>query len=79
MKCSLGIANFLEEIASLSVIFLFPGGSDSEASAYSAGDLGSIPGLGRSPRDGNDNPLEYSRPPPPPQKGGPKKLFIRMT
>ena len=38
----------------------FPGGSDRKASAYSAGDPGSIPGLGRSPGGGNDNPLQYS-------------------
>ena len=38
----------------------FPGGSDGKASAYNAGDLGSIPGLGRSPGEGNDNPLQYS-------------------
>ena len=38
----------------------FPGGSDGEASAYNAGDWGSIPGLGRSPGEGNGNPLEYS-------------------
>ena len=31
----------------------FPGGSDGKASAYSAGDTGSIPGLGRSPGEGN--------------------------
>ena len=29
-------------------------------SAYNAGNLGSIPGLGRSPGEGNDNPLQYS-------------------
>ena len=38
----------------------FPGGSDSKVSAYNAGDPGSIPGLGRSPGEGNDNPLQYS-------------------
>ena len=38
----------------------FPGGSDSKASAYNMGDLGSIPGLGRSPGEGNGNPLQYS-------------------
>ena len=38
----------------------FPGGSDDKASAYNAGDLGSIPGLGRSPGEGNVNPLQYS-------------------
>ena len=38
----------------------FPGGSEVKASARSAGDLGSIPGLGRSPGEGNGNPLQYS-------------------
>ena len=37
-----------------------PGGSDSKVSAYNAGDLGSTPGSGRSPREGNGNPLQYS-------------------
>ena len=38
----------------------FPGGSEVKTSAYNAGDLGSIPGLGRSPGEGKDNPLQYS-------------------
>ena len=38
----------------------FPGGSEGKASACSAGDLDSIPGLGRSPREGNGNLLWYS-------------------
>jgi len=38
----------------------FPGGSDGKASAYNVGDLGSIPGSGRSPGEGNRNPLQYS-------------------
>ena len=38
----------------------FPGGSDGKASACNGGDLGSIPGLGRSSGEGNDNPLQYS-------------------
>ena len=38
----------------------FPGGSEVKASASSAGDLGSIPGSGRSPGEGNGNPLQYS-------------------
>ena len=38
----------------------FPGGLDGKASAYNAGDPGSIPGLGRSPGEGNSNPLQYS-------------------
>ena len=33
------------------------GGSDGKASAYNVGDPGSTPGLGRSPGEGNDNPL----------------------
>ena len=37
-----------------------PGGSEGKTSACSAGDLGSIPGLGRSPGEGNGNPLQYS-------------------
>ena len=37
----------------------FPGGSDRKASVYSAGDPGSIPGLGRPPGEGNGNPLQY--------------------
>ena len=36
----------------------FPGGSDSKASVYNAGDPGLIPGLGRSPGEGNGNPLQ---------------------
>ena len=38
----------------------FPGGSDDKESACNAGDPGSIPGLGKSPAKGNDNPLQYS-------------------
>ena len=38
----------------------FPGGSDGKASVYKVGDLGSIPGSGRFPGEGNDNPLQYS-------------------
>ena len=38
----------------------FPGGSDGKATAYNAGDPGSFPGSGRSPGEGNGNPLQYS-------------------
>ena len=38
----------------------FPGGSEVKASACNAGDLGLIPGSGRSPGRGNGNPLQYS-------------------
>ena len=37
-----------------------PGGSDGKESACNVGDLGLIPGLGRSPGEGNGNPLQYS-------------------
>ena len=37
----------------------FPGGSDGKESACNAGGPGSLPGLGRSPGEG-DNPLKYS-------------------
>ena len=37
----------------------YPGGSDSKESAFKAGDPALIPGLGRSPGEGNGNPLQY--------------------
>ena len=39
---------------------LLPGGSDGKESACSSGDLGLIPGLGRSPGEGSGYPLHYS-------------------
>ena len=52
---------FWDEVLILSRRVLdFPGGTDGKASAYNAGDLGSISGLGRSPGEGNGNPLQYS-------------------
>ena len=42
-------------------VFLgFPGGSAVKESAFSVGDLGSVPGLGRSPGEGKGYPLQYS-------------------
>ena len=42
-------------------IFLgFPGGPASKESACNVGDLGSVPGLGRSPGEGKGHPLQYS-------------------
>ena len=38
----------------------FSGGSGSKESVFNTGDLGSIPGLGRSPGGGHGNPLQYS-------------------
>ena len=37
-----------------------PGGSDGKVSVYNVRDLGSIPGLGRFPGEGNGNPRQYS-------------------
>ena len=58
---------FVEFIIILLLVFFWhvesygcPGGSDSVESACNAGDRGSIPGLGRSPGEGNGNPLQYS-------------------
>ena len=45
---------------SIPVFLGFPGGSDGKESAYSVGDLDSIPELGRSPGEGNAYPLQYS-------------------
>ena len=47
---------WLKSLASL----LTPGGSEVKVSACSVGDPGSIPGLGRSPGEGNGSPLQYS-------------------
>ena len=48
-------------LLSLDILMGFPGGSDGKESACNVGDLGSIPGLGRSPGGGHGNPLQYSR------------------
>ena len=52
----------IEEILTIKLFLIkgFPGGSEVKASASNTGDLGSIPGLGRSPGEGNGNPLQYS-------------------
>ena len=41
------------------ILALFPGGLEGKPSACNAGDLGSIPGTGRSPAEGNGTPLQY--------------------
>jgi len=54
---------FQQKLLKYSIIirhWIFPGDSDGKVSAYNAGDLGLIPGSGRSPGDGNGNPLQYS-------------------
>ena len=45
---------------SVYTIFFIPVGSDDKASAHNAGDLGSVPGSGRSPGEGNGTPLQDS-------------------
>ena len=58
LSTSLGSARV---IGSLFILSLgFPGGSQGKESACNVGDLDSIPGLGKSPGGGNDNPLQYS-------------------
>ena len=44
----------------LCVYMGFPGGSDGKESGCNAGDLGLIPGLGRSPGEGKGYPVQYS-------------------
>ena len=50
----------LHYILSPQVSWDFPGGSDGKVSACNAGDLGLIPSSGKSPGEGNGNPLQYS-------------------
>ena len=54
------MTSFFEILYTLCVDMDFPAGSDSKVSAYNAGDPVSIPGWGRSPGEGNGNPLQYS-------------------
>ena len=53
------VSRLYKELSKLSGMD-FPDGSDYKASACNAGDPGSIPGSGRSPGEGNGNPLQYS-------------------
>ena len=50
---------YLKIITSL-ILCSFPGGSDGKKSAYNAGEPVSVPGSGRSPGEGNGNPIQYS-------------------
>ena len=54
MDCAFGI-KYINSLPS----FSFPGGSDGNVSACDAGHPGLIPGLGRSPGEGNGNPFQY--------------------
>ena len=53
------VSRYIIKCAEVIVHILFPGGSDSKAFAYNAGDLGSISRLGISSGEGNSNPLQY--------------------
>ena len=54
-------SDMTERLSKAQPVFLgFPGGSKAKESASNAGDLGSIPGSGRSPGEGNDYPHQYS-------------------
>ena len=50
---------FCVSVGKTSLVAGLPGGSDGKASVYNVGDLGSIPGLGRSSGEGNDTLLQY--------------------
>ena len=54
------LVKFISFLGKLSLLLGFPGGSEVKASASNAGDPGSIPGSGRSPGEGNGNPLQYA-------------------
>ena len=65
LESSLHKRNRTELFCKLNNIFIiyflgFPGGSAGKESACNAGDLGSIPALGRFPGEGNSYPLQYS-------------------
>ena len=47
-------------LRNLHTVLGFSGGSDGKVSAYNVGDMGSIPGLGKSPGEGIGNALQYS-------------------
>ena len=57
----------------------FPGSSDGKQSACNAGDSGSIPGWGRSPGEGNGNPLQYSYLENPMNRGAWRATVHRVT
>ena len=52
--------SLLIKVSWVFIDYTFPHSSVGKESACNAGDPGSIPGLGRSPGEGNGNPLQYS-------------------
>ena len=71
----------LKYIICILVIYytVFPGDSDGKQSACNAGDSGSIPVLGRTPGEGNGNPLQYSCLENPMEKGAWEATVHRVT
>ena len=59
-RCLLITFAYIESILLLINVYRILDKSDGKASVYNAGDPGSIPGSGRSPGEGNGNPLQYS-------------------
>jgi len=59
-KYFLSMIKVTYKIYNFTIYMGFPGGSEAKASACNVGDLGSIPGSGRSPGEGNGTPLQYS-------------------
>ena len=57
----------------------FPGGSDGKESTCNSGDLGSIPGSGRFPGEGDGNPLQYSLLENPMDRGAWQAVVHRVT
>ena len=60
INLSIGLFLWRRDRLPTPVFFGFPCGSAGKESACNAGDLGLIPGLGRSPGEGKGNPLQYS-------------------
>ena len=60
VKKNCGFSQFVHQVVGLLDHMSFPCSSVGKESACNAGDLGSIPGLGRFPGEGNGNPLQYS-------------------
>ena len=54
-----GQAQVVLELAAIETLLGFPGGSEGKESAFSAGDRGSVPGLEKSPGEGNSYSLQY--------------------
>ena len=59
LPSSKDVKSLLKYLGKIIIFVGFPGGSDGKESACNAGDMGSIPGLGRSPGERHGNPLHY--------------------